>query len=367
MKKLPPVLTLAGLVLAGFAGLVPELAAADALPIVAVAPVKRETLARQINLQAEFRPYEEIDLHAKVSGYLQKINVDIGDRVKAGDLIAVIEVPELRDELAHAVAAAKKAEVDQRAAHLDYTRMLAVNKSQPNLVAQQDIDLAEEKDDASEAAKTAADAEVQRYRTMIAYTEIRAPFGGTITARYVDPGTMIQTGGTSAALVRLSEIDRLRLVAPVSVSYAGSVKTGDPVTVLLEGDAVAGTWPVSRFSHRISMQTRTMEVQVDLPNQDQKFIPGMYATVVLKVDAHENVLAIPVLAVSAGKKPTVFVVNDKGLIEERAVKLGLETPDVVEVVSGVREGERVMIGNRTGVAPGQQVAVKQIAMTTEGQ
>ena len=331
--------------------------------VVAVAPVMRADLFEELTVQAEFRPYQEIDLHAKVSGYLQQIKVDIGDRVKAGDLIGVLEVPELADDLARADAAAQRAEADYKEAHLNYTRLGSVNQSQPNLVARQDIDAAEAKDAAAAAALAEAKADLEKYHTLEAYTRVTAPFAGVITKRFADPGALIQAGTSSNTqtmpLVRLSEIDRLRLDFPVSTTYASAVAVGDSVGIDLgDNRRLAGT--IARFSHRITTDTRTMITEVDVPNPDLKLIAGMYVTVGLKIDRRPQALAIPVESVSGTKQPTVYVIDDAHQIVERPVRLGIETPTKYEVLSGVREGELVMIGNRSQVHPGQKVVTKLV-------
>jgi len=159
----------------------------------AAARVTREDLFNEIPIPAEFRPYLKVELHAKVSGYVEQINVDIGDQVKAGQLLAKLEVPELNDELNRAFAAAKRAKADYKEAHLVYTRLQAVEKEHPNLVAQQELDAAEAKDGTTEAAIAGAKAEVERCQTLLAYTRITAPFDGVITHRYADPGSLIQS------------------------------------------------------------------------------------------------------------------------------------------------------------------------------
>src|SRR4029077_15945846 len=166
--------------------------AADATgaPVVAVARVDREDLFREINFPAEFRPYTEVDLHAKVSGYVKDMKVDIGDRVKAGQLLAVLEVPELREELDHAVAAHQRAQAEYRDAHLAYTRLVAVNQDHPNLIAQQDLDTAEAHDATAQGTVAATKADVDKDRTLVAYTRITAPFAGVITKRFADPGSL---------------------------------------------------------------------------------------------------------------------------------------------------------------------------------
>ncbi len=334
--------------------------------VVAVAPVMRADLFEELTVQAEFRPYQEIDLHAKVSGYLQQIKVDIGDRVKAGDLIGVLEVPELADDLARADAAAQRAEADYKEAHLNYTRLGSVNQSQPNLVARQDIDAAEAKDSVAAAALAAARADAKKYATLASYTRITAPFDGVVTKRYADPGSLIQAGTASDTqtkpLVRLSENDRLRLDFPVSAAYADAITEGDPVEIRLDARAEPLNGVISRFSRRIAMETRTMLTEVEVANPDLKLIPGMYATVALKLQRQPHALAIPVEAVSGSAHPTVFVVNDRQEIEERTVRLGLETPTKFEVLSGLHEGEQVMIGNRSQVHVGQKVSPKPVAL-----
>jgi RND family efflux transporter MFP subunit len=325
-------------------------------PSVAVAAVTRRDLSEELAVQAEFRPYQEVELHAKVSGYLQKINVDFGDRVKAGDLIATLEVPELKDELDQAVAAEQRAEADYAAAHLENTRLLGVNQSQPNLIAQQELDDAAVKDRAGAAAVSAAKAEAAKYRTLMAYTRITAPFDGVVTARYVDAGALIQTGSAPALpLIRLSENQLLRLDFPVSVSYAGGIAVGDAVEIRLEGSPATLHAKITRFARRISMATRTMETEVEVPNPDLKLIPGMYATVVLKLDRRPAALALPVEAINATSSSTVYVVGPDHRIEERPVKLGLESADAYEVLAGLRAGNLVVVGSRAGIQPGEKV------------
>jgi RND family efflux transporter MFP subunit len=334
------------------------------LPTVASATVMREDLYKELTIQAEFRPYQEVELHAKVAGYLQQINVDFGDQVKAGQLIATLEVPELGDDLAHAMAEAQRAQADYNDAHLDFTRLSEVNKSQPNLVAQQDLDAAEAKDDIAAANLVAAKSDAKKYQTMVDYTQITAPFSGVVTQRYADPGALIQAGTASNTqsqpLVRLSENDRLRLDFPVSVTYAEEIALGNPVEIQLDGSGRTLTGTIARFTRKIAMDTRTMETEVDVPNPDLKLIPGMYATVMLKLQRRPQALAIPVEAVSGTGQPTVYVINRDQQIEERSVQLGLETPTEYEVLSGLQEGDRVMLGNRSQVSVGQKVSVKPI-------
>ena len=332
-------------------------------PIVAVAKVDREDLSNEVTIAAEFRPFVEVELHAKVSGYVDKMNVDFGDKVKAGQLLATLEVPELRDELDAAKAAQARAEADYTNSHLIYSRLEGVNSQNSNLVAQQDIDTAEAKDSTAAAALISAKAEVEKYMTLVGYTQITAPFDGVVTARYADPGALIQAGTTSdtqaRALLRVSDNYRLRLDFPVSVGDVKAIHLGDKVEVRVQSlgnKTFAGE--VSRFTARVNHDTRTMITEIEVPNPDLALVPGMYAAAAFKLENKPNALSIPIQAVAIGAKATVFVINGGGEIEERPVTLGVETPTRCEVVSGLQEGELVMIGGRTSVQAGEKVETK---------
>ena len=346
----------------------PASADLTAAPTAGVAKVTREDLFKQVTIAAEFRPYEEVALHAKVSGYVSKMNVDFGDTVKAGQLLATLEVPELQAELENAQAAEQKAEADYTNAHLIYTRLQSVNKDHPNLVAQQELDTAQANDLTTAAAIAAAKANFEKFQTMVSYTQITAPFDGVVTHRYADPGTLIQAGTSSDTqalpLVRVSDNYRLRLDFPVTVDYVKDVQLGDSVEVRVDSlNGKTFTGKISRFTHDVDDNTRTMMTEIEVPNPNLELVPGMYATVVLNVEKHLQALAVPTEAVSGEKTPTVYVVNHDNQIEERAVKLGLETSDKYEILSGLNEGDLVVIGNRAGFQAGQKVEPKVIQLS----
>lgn len=339
-----------------------------ASPTAGVAKVTREDLFKQVTLSAEFRPYEEVELHAKVSGYVKDITVDIGDKVKAGQLLAELEVPELKDQLDSALASAQKAEADYTNASLIYNRLKSVNEAHPNLVAEQELDTAEANAHTTAAAVAAAHAGVEKYQTLIAYTKITAPFDGVVTRRSADPGELIQAGTSSDTqarpLVRVSNNYRLRLDFPVTVDYVKDVHVGDTVTVRvdsLNNKTLTGT--ISRFSGIVDDNTRTMITEIEVPNPDLALMPGMYAAVALNVEKRAHVLAVPTEAISGEKSPVVFVVNANHQIEERPVKLGLETPQKYEVVSGLQEGDLVVIGNHSTFQRGEKVEPKLIQLS----
>jgi RND family efflux transporter MFP subunit len=332
--------------------------AVAASPSVAVVKVDRHDLYEDITIPAEFRPYNEVELHAKVSGYVKQMNVDIGDKVKPGQLLAVLEIPELQDELDHAVATQQRAAADYKDAHLAYTRLLEVNKEHPNLMAQQDLDTAEAKDATAEGSLAGARSEVQKYHTLVSYTRITAPFGGVVTKRYVDPGALIQAGTSSQQaipLVRVSDNNLLRLDFPVSVDYVRGIRLGAPAAVKVDSlGNKTFEGKIARFSNRIDDSTRTMIVEMEVPNPTLELVPGMYAKVEIKVDQRDRVLTIPVEAVAPGRR-SVLLVNSANKVEERPVTFGIETPSQYEVVSGLKEGDLVMLGNAAQVTPGQKV------------
>lgn len=335
--------------------------AAESSQPVAAVKVAKESLAQEVTFDAELRPYEEVELHAKVTGYLQALKVEVGDRVTAGQLIGVLEVPELQSDLEHAVAAEGRNQAAAEEAHLAFTRLESAAKAQPGLVAPQDLDAARARDRSAAAALSAAQADVRKFRTLLEYTRITAPFAGVVTKRHANAGALIQAGTSSGAmpLVRLSQNDKLRVVFPVSLSFVTRIREGSSVEILVPslGKTFPGT--VARFTRRVETSTRTMEVEVDLPNPDLSLVPGVYATVILKLDRKENALVIPIEAVTREKHgASVLVVAGGNKLEERNVTLGEETPTKLEVLSGLSEGEVVMLGSRSQVRPGQIVEPK---------
>ena len=357
-------LVLAGLIAWGLShGKVRAAAGTEGPVTVAVARVAREDLYNELEIPAEFRPYEEVELHAKLSGYVNEMKVDFGDKVKAGQLLATLEVPELLDQLTNAQAMVTKASADCTNANQIYDRMFSVRQRNTNLVAQQEVDTAQAKYLSAAAALAGAKSDMEKYQTMVDYTKITAPFDGVVTRRYADPGALIQAGATSDTqsmpLVRISDNYRQRLDFFVSVQYVKDIHVGDLVEVKV--DSLQGrefTGKVTRFSDKVDPDTRTMPTEIEVTNADLEIVPGMYASVVLKVQKRSGVLAVPAQAISGSAAPTVYVVNDQHEIESRPVTLGLETPDKFEVVSGLKEGEWVVIGTRSFVHPGEKVETK---------
>jgi len=359
--------------------------------VVSVAKVKIDNLERPIELSGEFRAYQAVEVHAKVAGYLKDIYVDIGDRVKAGQLLGVLEVPEMLDEMSQAGAAIKRntaevlrarreferAETNQKLAELSYKRLLAVSKREPGLIAQQELDEAlsrrQSAEDQVAAAKAAIDvaeesvsgakATEQRTKTMENYARVVAPFSGVVTKRFADRGTMIQAGTTSHSqatpLVRIAQIDRLRLVLPIPESAVSSIRVGSPISIQVASLQSSFEGKIARVSNDLQLTTRTMDVEVDVPNPKGLLIPGMYATTRFVVDRRQNVLTVPAQALSGtGNTRSVFAVAKNGVLEDRKVEVGMELAAKTEVTNGVALDDLVVVGNRGQLKPGQRVETK---------
>jgi len=329
---------------------------AGSAPAVAVARAVRARLATTMTLQGEFYPYQDILVFAKVSGYVSAIRVDIGDRVKAGDLMATLEVPELSDQLASAVAGEQRAEAENAVAHLNYQRLAEVNRSQPNLVAQQDVDDAQAKDSSTAAAVSLAKADVAKFRALTDYTRIAAPFTGVITKRFADLGSLIQAGTSSGTmpLVELAEDDLLRLRFPVPESETPLIHPGKDVQCAVDAVHRAFSGKIVRDEWAIDRSTRTMIAEVDVSNLAGDLKAGMYATIVLPLQTAPDAVAIPLQAISGEDHPTVMVLGADGTLSERPVGVGLKTATSAEIRSGLSEGDLVVVGERGGLRPGDK-------------
>jgi len=362
---------------------------------VGVTKVVKKSLGRQITLSSELVPFQEIDVYAKESGYVKKLDVDYGTRVKAGQVIAVLEIPELEAQLQEDQSEIKNAanqvtraqheltryQAQYNALHLQYTRLNEVSEKQPGIVAQQEVDDAQGKDlaaasqvDAGKAALDAAQsqllvarAKLSHDQSLFDYSKITAPFAGTITDRYANLGTLVQAGTSSSTqampIVRLSQDDLFRLVIPVPESYVQYIHVGDHVDVRVP--SLNQTFPgkVARFSVDVREDTRTMHTEVDVPNPKRVLLPGLYADADLALDRKVDVLSVPVQAVNhEGNKSTVFVVGPNGELQDRPVQLGLQTSSDAEITSGVNEGDQVVVSDRSGLKAGEKVHPQSVAV-----
>jgi RND family efflux transporter MFP subunit len=361
----------------------------DVLPA-AVAVARRTAIGNSFSVAGEFVPYQEIEMHAKVSGYVRKINVDIGDRVKTGQVLAVLEVPELMAQVQGAAAGVRHSqqevaraqndlvrdEAQFAALHANAQRMEDANRARPGLIAQQELDDAQAKDRAAaaqvESAKSALSASKQQLEmaqannsqvtAMSDYTRIIAPFDGVVTWRYADTGALVQAGtsnSNSAPVVKLAQVNLLRLRVPVPESLAATVRAGQPVDVAVQATGEHFTGKVTRYTDSLDRTTRTMQVEIDVANDSYKLQPGMYANVALQTQSRADALTIPIQAVQHNNDKTmVLLVDQQNRVQSREIKTGLEDPVRVEVISGLNEGDRVIVGNFGAYQAGQVVEPK---------
>ena len=363
-------------------------ASAEQAVTVGVTHVVKKTLSRQVTLSSELVPFQEIDVYAKESGYVQKLDVDYGTHVKTGQVLATLEIPELqaqlqedRAEITNAMNQVTRADHELKrydaqynALHLQYTRLNQVFQTQPGIVAQQEVDDAQGKDlaaasqvDAGKAAWEAAQSQMAAIKaklvhdqTMFDYSKITAPFAGVVTERYANLGTLVQAGTGSSTqampIVRLSQDDLFRLVIPVPESYVRYIHVGDRVDVHVP--SLNRTFPgkVARFSVDVREDTRTMHTEVDVQNPERVLMPGLYAEAEVGLDEKDNVLTVPLQALGHERnKTTVWVVQSDGALEHREVQVGLQTTSDAEVVSGITEGEQVVVSDHSGLKAGQKV------------
>jgi RND family efflux transporter MFP subunit len=381
----------------GHSGGASESVSADAVPRAAVVEARRAPLSNTLSIAGEFLPFQEVELHAKVAGYIREINVDIGDRVHKGQVLAVLEIPELTAQLQSASAGVghskqeilraqnevTRAEADYAALHAAATRLKQASEARPGLIAEQELDDATAKDLSAaaqvEGAKSAlaasrqqlevSEADQQHYAALSEYSRITAPFDGVVTWRYADTGALIQAGTSNASsmpVVKLSQVSVLRLRIPVPESLASSVKDGEPADIRVQATNEHLSGKVVRATDSMDRSTRTMQVEVDLPNRDYKLTPGMYADVSLRIQNAPSALTVPVQAINRrGDKTIVLVVDSQNRVEEHEIKTGIEGSNRVQVLAGLNEGDRVIVGNLGEYRAGQHVDPKLSTMADE--
>jgi RND family efflux transporter MFP subunit len=362
----------------------------------AVAKAERHDFGDTLSISGAFKPFQDVDVHAKVAGYIKVIYVDVGDHVKQGQTLAILEVPELAAQLSGADAAVRRAKEEigkaqgdverakstHAAAHLAYTRLSDAAKTREGLVAQQELDDAQAKDleteaqiSSSTAALSAAQQELEvaqanekQASALADYTHITAPFAGVITNRYTDTGALVAAGTSSSTqaipVVRLAQTSVLRLVLPIPESVAAQIRVGETLKVHVDALNQDFEGKISRFADSLNEQTRTMETEIDFQNSSGRLMPGMYTETYFVHDQKKDALTIPIEAViREGDKAKALIVNSQDEIEERPLKLGQEDSTRVEVLAGLTEGERVVVANLGDFRAGQKVQPKETGPT----
>ena len=321
-------------------GFGPVLAQAIELP--AVKP-ERGTIFRWVTLPASFAPWQEVDLRARVAGYLKTVKVDSGDRVKAGQILIEIEVPDLAADLIQRKAEAAAADIAAK-------RLREALAKSPDLVLPQDVDNAE-------ARLTISQAGLDRAQTLLDFAQIKAPFAATVSRRLADPGAFAAAGGEP--LLRLTDTSTLRLRIAMVEIESGLVRLGQPVEAKV--DALGGqvvSSKVSRVSGVLDPATRTMWIEADFPNADDRLRPGMFASARVGVERHDGANLIPVSGLVKEKSGSFVFKLVTGKAVKTPVKPGFNDGAKVEVPD-LAPGDLILLPGTTVLTDGQEISLKQ--------
>jgi len=312
---------------------------------------RRGQITRSITLPGEVKAYQQATLYAKVAGYLKTISVDKGDFVKAGALLAEIEVPELLADVTK-----YKAEVEVAA--LDYQRLSESQKKAPDLVVPQTVDEAKGKLDIAKA-------NLERTETLLNYAKISAPFSGVVTRRMVDPGAFIPaaTSGSAAqnaALLALMDFNTVRVQVAVPELEASLVAKDQPVKVNVDGlPGRAFDGRVTRFSYALDEASKTMLAEVELPNPKLELRPGMYAIVKIGIERKEDALLVPLEAVVTERAGASVFAAVENRARKIPIKIGFNDGANAEIASGLNADQAVILVGKRSLSDGQAIKVME--------
>jgi membrane fusion protein, multidrug efflux system len=316
-----------------------------ALPVQTI-PVKRRDLARTLTLPGNVSPWLQATLYAKVPGYLKSMHADKGDVVKKGQLLAVLDAPEVEQLF-------QQADADYQIKQVTFERMRNVWRENPDVIAKQDVDMAEA---AAKAAKHLRDSR----RAMLEYTKVFAPFDGTVTARFADPGAFIPAATGSATqsipLYTVMDLNTVRIYVSVPQEAALWANQGVPAVLTareLPGQEFRGA--ITRTTTALDPSTRTLLVEIDLPNQDHRLRPGMFVTATLLLEEHPQALTLPPAALVSDKTGISVFIVERGKAKQVMVKTGLDDGARVEIIEGLEENMEVVVVGKTGLTDGQAV------------
>lgn len=329
----------------------PASAAAPGAAQVQVTTPKRGEIHRFITLPGTLRANQQVTLHAKVAGYLKAISVDKGDKVKAGQLLAEIEMPEL-------VAERAKHEAELNIAKVESGRLNTARAKAPDLITPAASDTAD-------ARLAMAKAGLAANETMMRYSKIAAPFDGIVTMRYVDPGAFVpaataSSNPTAAAILTVMDYSTVRVRVPVPEIESSRIEVGQPVIVTtdsLPGRTIRGT--VTRHSGALDETTRSLLVEADVPNPDGTLRPGMYVKVKIGVEKHTNALLVPATALVREKVAGFLFTLAEGKATRVPVKYGFNDGTNVEILEGIAEDARIIIPGKVALVSGQAVVATE--------
>jgi RND family efflux transporter MFP subunit len=345
-------------------------------PPVDVVSAKSSPLTQRLVLPGETAAWYDSKIYARVNGYVEKWLVDIGDHVSNGQTLALIETPELDAQLqaARAKLSAAQAEVNVKQANADFARSTYERwrNSPQGVVSDQERDskkaasiAAESELIASKAQVTLDEADVDRLTSLTEFKKVKAPFEGTIVQRHIDIGDLVTAGSGSgmSALYRVARNEPMRVFVDVPQSAADDLLTGNAKATITVGGAAGQHYSgsVSRTSRAINARSRTLRVEVDIPNADSRLVPGLYVEVGFTLKNPVGV-QIPAAALSFRPKPQVATIDDKNVVEFRDVKIGVDDGDVVQIESGLEEGDKVVLNVSSQIASGMKVDPHELSL-----
>lgn len=342
---------------------------------VQVVHLKQGEITRRITLPGNLRAYQEAMLYAKVPGYLKSIAVDRGDWVKANDVLAEIEVPEMladmeryQAELNRSEAESARAEAEAQLAEIEQERVRKAQEKAPDLVMPLGVDKAKAQFEVAKAQRAVARsnyevgrANLKRLETLMGYSKIVAPFDGVVTGRWVDVGAFIpaatsSSAARSAAVVTVMDFSRVRIEVAIPEPEVPLVKKDLPVKVTVEelpGRVFDGK--ITRFAYALDEPTKTMMTEIEIPNPDHALRPGMYAGCEITLEQKAGAQLLPAEALITEKnKSFVFAYRD-GKAARLPVKTGFDDGISVEILEGLKPNEAVIVAGKQAVTDGQIV------------
>jgi RND family efflux transporter MFP subunit len=326
---------------------------------VKVTLAKPADTGQSLVLPGTLQGYVQSPVSARASGYLHRWTKDIGSRVKKGELLAEIDTPEIDQQLSQAIAAREQTASSMALAQSTVERWEALRKK--DAVSQQELEERRSAFAQARANLAAADANVERLRQLEGFKRIVAPFSGVITRRNVDVGDLIDAGGgTGRTLFVLTQTDPLRIYVNVPQSYAQMVKPGQPVKVTqpeLPGQVFNGE--VARTAAAIDTATRTMQIEIALPNRDDVLLPGAYVQVAMPLQGNTTLIMSTNALMFRSEGVQVAVVDQSGRVHLRPVRIGRNFGQTVEVIEGVTASDRLVLNPSDSLAEGDQVEVAQ--------
>lgn len=347
----------------------------DAPPqIVNVVGVQSHTLGTKVSLPAQLTAYEVVDLYPKVTGFIERLPVDRGSHVRSRQLIALLSAPELLAQRSQAEAAVQKAQSELVAAQAKlasdeatYSHLEQAAKT-PGVIAGNDLLVAEQTTAADKAQTEAASNNVRAAQDSLkaigqleSYLKIEAPFDGIVTQRNLHPGALVgpSSGSGNQSIVQIANLGRLRLVVPVPEAYAADVRKEQEVSFTVpEFPGQTFHAPVARISNDLDLKTRTMPVELEVRNADERLTPGSFATVQWPVQRSYPTLFVPSTAVATDLQRTFVVRVSSGKTEWVDVKTGVTSGDLIEVFGDLRAGDQVVSRGTDELKPGTTVQAK---------